>query len=76
MPFQSISVKVHTNSKKNMLIQLGLNRFEAWVKVKPIQGIANDAIAHLLAAQLKIPIRSIRLVKGWNGRHKLFRIIE
>jgi len=68
-------VKVHPNAGKDVLIGQGPGRFEAWVKAKPMQGDANDAVERLLAHGLGITRGQLKLVKGRGGRLKIFRVI-
>ena len=75
MSTQSISVKVHPGAKKELLISYGPQRFEAWVRARPHDGDANDAVASLIAKSLGIAPSAVRLVKGWSGRHKVFRLL-
>jgi uncharacterized protein YggU (UPF0235/DUF167 family) len=75
MSFQSVSVKVHPHSKKELLLSQGPGRFEAWVKPKPMEGRANEAVVRLLAQALQMPPAAIRLIKGAHHRHKVFRIL-
>ena len=75
MQQQWFMVKVHPNAGKDMLVALAPNRYEAWVKAKPIEGWANDAVSALLAKHLAIPPSQLRLVKGHQGRQKLFTVI-
>jgi uncharacterized protein YggU (UPF0235/DUF167 family) len=56
------------------LVSLGSGRFEAWVRAKPIEGRANEAVVRLLARTLQVSSGSIRLIKGAHRRHKVFRI--
>ena len=70
-----LTVKVHPNAGKDILIGLGPGRFEAWVRAKPMEGRANEAVVSLLAKGLRIPHASIRLIKGGIGRNKVFRVI-
>ena len=69
------SVKVHPNAGKDVLVSVGPSRFEAWIKAKPIEGRANEAVIGLLARSLRIPPQHLRLVKGAAGRHKVFTIL-
>lgn len=71
---QWMTVKVHPNAGKDMLVSIGPGRFEAWVAAKPIGGRANEAVAKLLGRYLEIPRGRLRLVRGGQGRHKIFRI--
>ena len=75
MPQESISIKVHPNAGKDVLVSMGPGRFEAWIRAKPIEGRANEAVLRLLAQGLRIPRERLRLVKGRMGRHKVFRIV-
>ena len=76
MPIQWIMVRVHPRASKDVLVALGPGRFEAWVRAKPIEGQANDAVTTLLARMLQIPASRVRLVKGSRGTHKVFQISE
>ena len=69
-----IHVKVHPHARKDVLLMIGLNRFEAWVKAKPMEGRATDAVLNLLVRTLRIPRAYVRLVKGGASRHKIFKI--
>lgn len=71
---QRIHVNVHPKAGKEVLVSLGPDRFEAWVKAKPVDGEANEAVRALLARVLQIPRSRIRLIKGRSGRQKIFRI--
>ena len=71
----SLYVKVHPNAGKDVLVSTGPGRYEAWIKAKPVEGRANEAVAALIARALGVPAPSVRLVKGHSGRHKVFRII-
>lgn len=76
MAEQWIQVKVHPSAGKDILVSVGPGRFEAWVKAKPIDGRANEAVIRLLVGQLCLPRACVRLVKGYSGRHKVFRILR
>ena len=72
----SLYVKVHPNAGKDVLVSIGPGRCEAWIKAKPVEGRANEAVAALIARTLAVPVSRVRLVKGRSGRHKVFRIVE
>jgi len=69
-----LSVKVHPNAGKDVLVSTGPGRFEAWVKAKPVQGDANESIVSLIARAFKVSREQVRLVKGHHGRHKVFKV--
>lgn len=76
MPDDWLHVTVHPRAKKDLVVQHGPGRYEAWVKAKPIGGEANEAVADLLSRVLQVPRGSLRLTKGRSGRHKLFRWVQ
>ena len=75
METRYLSVLVHPGSKKEVVVQTAQGRLEAWVRAKPQDGHANDALAHLLARSLQIPRERLHLIKGGFTRRKLFKIV-
>ena len=73
---QSFSVKVHPHAHKELLVAHGPGAFEAWVRAKPFEGAANEAVISLLARGLDVPPSAIRLVKGARARYKVFRLVR
>ena len=65
-----VVVTVYPNSGKEVLVQTGPGRYDAWVKAAPLQGQANSAAAGLLKRHLQAG--TVRLVKGHRSRKKLF----
>ena len=72
--FLWITVKVHPNAGKDVLVSLGPGRFEAWVRGKPVMGRANQSLIELLVRTLGVSRDQLRLVKGGQARQKVFRI--
>jgi hypothetical protein len=70
-----LAVKVHPSAGKDVLLSQGPGRFEAWVKAKPVQGDANEAVERLLSRALGLARGQLKLVKGHSGRFKVFRVI-
>jgi hypothetical protein len=75
METEWLSVNVHPGAGRDVLVALSPRRFEAWVKARPVEGRANEAVVSLLSRALRVERSRIRLVKGGAGRHKLFRIL-
>jgi hypothetical protein len=69
-----IKVKVFPQAGKEEIIKKEEDSFEIWVKEKPIQGQANQAVISLLAEYFQIPRDKIRLIKGFRQRNKIFEI--
>ncbi len=70
-----VSAKVHPTARKDMLVSLAPGRVEVWVKAKPLEGQANDAVAQLLAAHWQVPRHQVQLMKGRLSPFKLFKIV-
>ncbi len=66
-----LKVKVHPNSKKNEVCQKGEDSFEVFVRAKPVDGKANDAVLDLLSEYLEIPRSKVRLLRGAATHNKI-----
>ncbi len=71
-----LKVKVHPNSKKDEVLEKGEDSFEVFVRAKPIDGKANDAVLELISSYLKIPRSKVRLLRGANAHNKLLEIFS
>jgi uncharacterized protein YggU (UPF0235/DUF167 family) len=69
-----IKVKVFPCSSQEEIKQTAPDSFEIKVKEKPIQGLANKRVVALLAEHFAIMGNSVRLVKGFSQRNKIFEI--
>ena len=70
-----LKVKVHPNSKKDEVLKKSDDSFEIFVRAKPVDGKANDAVLELLSDHLNIPRSKIRLLRGADSRNKLLETI-
>ncbi len=71
-----LKVKVHPSSKQNKVIQKSPDSFEIFVRAKPVDGKANEAVLDLLSEFLRKPRSKIRLVKGGMSRGKIIEVLE
>ena len=71
-----MKIKVHPNSKKNRVLRKAEDSFEVFVRAKPVEGKANDALLDLLSEYLKIPRSKVRLVRGAMSHNKIVERIE
>ncbi len=71
-----IKVKVFPGAKKEEIVKKSEDNFEISVKEKPEMGMANKAVAALLAYYFEIPRQKVRMVKGARERNKIFEIKE
>ncbi len=71
-----LKVKVHPNSKENKIIRKNDDSFEIFVRAKPVDGKANEAVLNLLVEFLKLPRSKIRLVRGALSRNKIVELLK
>jgi len=69
-----IKVKVFPQANKSEIIKVGDDRFEVYVKAKPIKGLANREVVEVLAGYFKVPLEKVRLLRGFKQRNKIFEI--
>lgn len=69
-----IKVKVFPCSSEESIMQTGDGAFEIKVKEKPVMGLANKRVIKVLARHFAIMENSVRLVKGFAQRNKIFEI--
>ncbi|MEB3983763.1 DUF167 domain-containing protein [Mycobacterium sp. 663a-19] len=71
----SVVVAVKPGSRKGPLVEVGPNgELTIYVRERPVDGKANDAVARLLAAHLQLPRSRVELVSGGGSRIKRFRV--
>jgi hypothetical protein len=69
-----ISVKVKPNAKQEKIEKVGEKDFIVWVKEKPQEGKANQAVIRVLAEYFNVPKSEVILLKGQTAREKVFEI--
>ena len=69
-----ITVTVTPDARKNEIIKESDDRFKVMVKAKPLRGMANMAVREILASYFDIPETSVKLIKGFKDRNKVFSI--
>lgn len=69
-----VSVKVSTEAKKDEIVRIGEDRFEVKTKAKAKNNKANLAVIRILAKYFVIDISSIKIVKGFKQKSKVFKI--
>ncbi|MCL5267788.1 MAG: DUF167 domain-containing protein [Bacteroidetes bacterium] len=71
-----IKIKVHPNSKKDVVVRKGSDSFEVFVRAKPTEGKANEATLDSLSEFLKVPRSRLRLIRGATARNKLVELSD
>jgi uncharacterized protein len=69
-----ISVKVKPNAKQEKIEKVGEKDFIVWVKEKPQEGKANQAVIRVLAEYFNVLKSEMILLKGQTAREKVFEI--
>jgi len=71
-----IKVKVLPGSKKEGIVKKSFDSFEIRVKPKAERGLATKRAIEVLAKYLKVPAKSLRIVRGAKQRNKIIEIIN
>ena len=74
VPTARLQVKVHARARRNELLGLQGDVLRVKVTAPPVEGRANDAVVELLAAHLRVPKSSIRIVSGERAPLKLIEV--
>ena len=69
-----ISVKVKAGSSREKVEKLDDSNYAVWVRAKPADGKANEAVIKALAGHFDIAKSKVVLVKGQTSKQKLFEI--
>jgi uncharacterized protein (TIGR00251 family) len=70
-----VGVRVKPGSRKAPLVEVGDDgELTVYVRERPVEGKANDAVIKLLAKHFGVPPSRVELVGGSTSRVKRFRI--
>jgi len=69
-----ISVKVKPNAKQERLEKIDEKNFSVWVKEKPQEGKANQAVIKILSDYFGVAKSEVILLKGQTSRQKIFEV--
>ncbi|NQU74470.1 MAG: DUF167 domain-containing protein [Candidatus Omnitrophica bacterium] len=69
-----ISVKLKPSAKQERIEKLEENNFLVWVKEKPVEGKANEALIKILSEHFGVSRSRVSLLKGKTSRQKIFEI--
>lgn len=71
----TVTVKPHSK-KGPLVISTGANTLTVYLREKPINGAANQALIDLLATHFRVAKSCITIKSGSRGRTKLVEILE
>lgn len=69
-----ISVKVKAGSSREKVEKTGEGSYSVWVRAKPADGKANEAVIKALAEYFHTARSNVILVKGHTSKLKLFEL--
>ncbi|MDP2885903.1 MAG: DUF167 domain-containing protein [Ignavibacteria bacterium] len=69
-----ITVQVKPNARNDEVVVRDDGVFVVKVSVPPIEGRANERLIEVLAKHFKKPKRSIEILAGARGKHKIVEI--
>jgi len=69
-----IKVKVIARASRNAIEEVRAGEYRVWVTAVPEKGLANLAVAKLLALEFGVPVGQVRLRSGQSGRQKRYEI--
>ena len=69
-----IFVKAKANSRQEKIEKISDNSFVVWVKEPPQKGLANKAVARVLADYFAKSPSEVELLSGFSSKQKLFEV--
>ena len=70
-----VKVRVYPGNKKEILTNVGENRFEARVKEPAERNLANNRVRELIASEYGVSDKQVRIVTGHHSSVKVLDII-
>lgn len=70
------SVFVKAGAKVEKVEQTGPDQFAVWVRQRPAQNMANNAMLHALSRHLNIPVSKMVIIQGKLWRKKIVETFE
>jgi len=68
-----IKVKLHPNSSQEKIEKKNKNKYEVWLKEKPVDNKANEKLVKILKKYFK---KQVKIKSGLNSREKIVEILE
>lgn len=69
-----IFVSVKPSAAKEIVERIDGNHLKVSVTEPPVEGRANRAVARAIAEFFGLPVSSVRLIRGFASRQKIFEI--
>lgn len=69
-----IKVKVFPSSREELIKERSKDSFEVRIKEKPQMGLANKAVISMMSYYFEVPLKNVRIIKGFKERNKILEI--
>lgn len=69
-----LTVRVHPGAARDRLGELAGGVLAVWLRARPVENRANEALVEFLAERLGLRKQDVRLVSGHRGRQKLVEL--
>jgi uncharacterized protein (TIGR00251 family) len=69
-----LALRVQPRSRKNEIAGERAGKLLVRVTAPPVDGEANEAVRRLVAKRLRVPARSVSIVRGESSRDKLIEV--
>lgn len=71
-----VKVKVVSQARSESIKRISENLFEIRIKERPQNNEANRQVQRLLAKELNVSSKNVRLIRGYHASNKIFLIKE
>lgn len=68
-----IHIKLHPNSSQEKIEKISEDKFEVWLREKPIDNKANEKLIKILKKYLG---KNVKIIKGMKSRNKIVEVEE
>ncbi|MBI5209740.1 MAG: DUF167 domain-containing protein [Elusimicrobia bacterium] len=68
-------LKAHPGGREDRIVRLSATHYEAWVRAKPQAGKANAAVLGLLAQEIGVSVKRLRIAKGASSPNKIVEVL-
>ena len=70
-----VKLKVHADARESRIVRKSPDAFEAWVKAPAERGLANFEALGLVAGELGVQQKRLRLIKGATCPAKIIEVL-
>jgi len=68
-----IEIKLHPGSSQEKIEKLSNERYEVWIKEKPLEGKANEKLIKFLKKHFK---KQVKIINGFKSHKKIIELLD